>query len=132
MSLRHAFLGLEGLVISTLRGCWWLQGEQDVTGHLMKDNEWEHKAERVLKHAARGPECWDCEFYHFSNPDLAELPCHDAFVHFVNYGQFEPSRPFRCVPDQTFAMHVMLRTCLAAAYFSCSYSCSGLGKNRAQ
>ena len=70
-----------------------------MTGHLMKDNEWEHKAERVLKHAARGPECWDCEFYQSSNADLAELPCHDAFAHFVNYGQFEPSRPFRCVPS---------------------------------
>ena len=73
----------------------------------MKDNEWEHKAERVLKHAARGPECWDCEFYQSSNADLAELPCHDAFAHFVNYGQFEPSRPFRCVPDRTVAMHAL-------------------------
>ena len=73
----------------------WLQGEQDVGSHLLKDNEWDNKAERVLKHAARGPECWDCEFYRSSNIDLAELPCHDAFAHFVNYGQFEPSRPFR-------------------------------------
>ena len=67
----------------------------------MKENEWEYKAERVLKHAARGPECWDCEFYKSSNVDLAGMICHDAFVHFVNYGQFEPSRPFRCVLLQT-------------------------------
>ena len=86
--------------------CQWPQGEQNVTSHLMKDNEWEYKAERVLKHAARGPDCWDCEFYKSSNVDLAELPCHDAFAHFVNFGQFEPSRPFRCaLLHTTHALH---------------------------
>ena len=74
----------------------------------MKDNEWEYKAERVLKLAARGPECWDCEFYKSRNVDLIpDLLCQDAFAHFVNYGQFEPSRPFRCALLQSALNHCM-------------------------
>jgi hypothetical protein len=75
-----------------------MQGEQEVGRNWLKEREMETKAARILKYAAKGPDCWDCAFYKDNNVDLAELPCHDAFGHFVNAGQFEPSRPFRYPP----------------------------------
>jgi hypothetical protein len=78
--------------------CWLTQGKQEVERNLLREQGWNAKAERVLKRAAQGPDCWDCKMYLAYNPDLSELSCHDAFSHFVSFGQFDPSRAFRCAP----------------------------------
>lgn len=72
-----------------------MQGDVNVSKHLFKEKEWASKAERVLKMAARGPECWDCEFYQAENEDTQDMSCYEAFSHFVNHGQFDMDRPFR-------------------------------------
>ena len=45
---------------------------------------------------ARGPKCWDVDFYLANNPDLGDngINAEQAWEHFVTLGQFE-ARPER-------------------------------------
>jgi len=52
------------------------------------------KIPRVLEAKARGPECFDFEFYKSQNRDLLTVNKTTAlWLHYVYFGQFE-SRPF--------------------------------------
>jgi hypothetical protein len=75
-----------------------VQEEADVDGDVILDNYLDLTAGRILAAAAKGPDCWDCDFYLTRNKDLKELgySCFDAFSHYVNNGQFE-LRPHRYV-----------------------------------
>eukprot|EP00892_Ulva_mutabilis_P002781 jgi/Ulvmu1/12503/UM009_0158.1 len=64
----------------------------------VKDHLWELRAPYVLHKATIGLECFDCEYYHAHNEDLADWTCWAAFSHFINYGQFQ-LRPHRFTCD---------------------------------
>ena len=51
---------------------------------------------------ARGPQCWDADFYLANNPDLGDhgIQLDQAWEHFVTSGQFE-DRPERYVLRST-------------------------------
>ena len=61
------------------------------------ERQWELRAPAILQKATVGPGCFDCHFYKERNQDLnlAWMSCWDAFVHFINYGQFQ-LRAHRC------------------------------------
>jgi hypothetical protein len=58
---------------------------------------------RVLELRARGPQCFDLDYYVHSNPDLGSLAQggqEQLWQHFVNFGQFEDRRfRFSCAAD---------------------------------
>eukprot|EP00892_Ulva_mutabilis_P000758 jgi/Ulvmu1/10683/UM067_0008.1 len=64
----------------------------------VEDHLWELRAPHILHKATVGLECFDCEYYHVHNEDLADWTCWAAFSHFINYGQFE-LRPHRFACD---------------------------------
>ena len=77
----------------------WLQGTRDLQSAPVIEQLWELRAPTILTMAAIGPDCFDCEFYKEHYADIAPSSCWDAFVHFINYGQFE-NRVHRCDPLQ--------------------------------
>lgn len=58
---------------------------------------------QVLLAAAKGSECFDCDFYLQNNKDLgpafksSPMQCILLFNHWINYGQFE-GRPSKYAP----------------------------------
>lgn len=73
--------------VSVQRAC--LQSTQEVLSNDFYEREWDHRAPKILAAAAKGYECFDCQFYKNRNGDLREHNCHDAFSHFINEGQFQ-------------------------------------------
>lgn len=77
-----------------------VQGTQPVLQSVLGEQAWEFRAPFILEMAAIGPDCFDCEYYQETNPDLAGMSCWSAFSHFINYGQFE-MRSHRCARPRT-------------------------------
>eukprot|EP00892_Ulva_mutabilis_P000760 jgi/Ulvmu1/10685/UM067_0010.1 len=61
----------------------------DVHASPVTNRLWDLRAPEIIHKAAFGLNCFDCEFYKEHNDDLAGLSCWNAFLHFVNNGQFE-------------------------------------------
>lgn len=61
-----------------------------------QDNHWPVKAPKLAIANARGPGCFDNNFYKAQNPDLAALNWQpwELWEHFITAGQFQ-GRPFR-------------------------------------
>eukprot|EP00892_Ulva_mutabilis_P010141 jgi/Ulvmu1/749/UM010_0123.1 len=73
-------------------------GRPEVLRNVWVERYWDARAPFILEMAAISPDCFDCDFYVHSNPDLLDMSCWDAFVHFTNYGQFD-ARPHRFTCD---------------------------------
>lgn len=91
-----------------------LQGEHEVNSNAIQENLWHWRAEKVMSAAAKGPMCWDCEYYKQNSADLAQLDCLEAFKHFVNFGQFESARPSRYETTHSGCKRTTLLTAIAS------------------
>ena len=67
-------------------------GRQDVTSNVFQENAATLRAPLIAMLKARGPICWDADFYLEHNPDLAQGGINTislAWSHYVENGQFE-------------------------------------------
>lgn len=66
-----------------------MQGTSEVQRSPVVEQLAELQAPLIIQMAARGLNCFDCEFYKQHYEDIAPMSCWDAFIHFINQGQFE-------------------------------------------
>lgn len=69
---------------------------QDVSSNKFYKEASKIQAPLIKSLRARGPQCWDADFYLANNPDLGDngIQADQAWEHFVTLGQFE-DRPER-------------------------------------
>ena len=74
-----------------------MQGTRDLQRAPVIEQLWDLRVPTILEKVAYGLDCFDCQFYREHYEDVFPMTCWDAFVHFINFGQFE-NRVHRCDP----------------------------------